>query len=111
MQLNNVIKIDFAYFYCQKGVPFNVLHRGLQIIGTALIPGPVSIINLINQIRGAVKIAGENEECREIMNRVEIINTRVQKVRALPAMLQDQEMKQALSGTHGIYFAKLSRPS
>jgi hypothetical protein len=37
MQLNDGIKIDFSYFYYQKRAPFNVLHRGLQIIGTALI--------------------------------------------------------------------------
>jgi hypothetical protein len=36
MQLNDGIKIDFAYFYYQKRAPFNVLHRGRQIIGTAL---------------------------------------------------------------------------
>jgi hypothetical protein len=36
MQLNDRIKIHFAYFYYQKGV-ICVLHRSLQIIGMTLV--------------------------------------------------------------------------
>jgi hypothetical protein len=75
----------------------------------SLIPGPVSTIKLMAQIWDAVNIASENkDECREIKDRIVIINKRMGRVTEDPTMLQDQEMQLALSGTYRVLLPALN---